>query len=244
MSQLLMLTEKWIGRLPSGGHDAQTCLKLLETVAAEPTYQGFFVSIIPSILLALPVCIRQEEDKQCLGTLLRVLLNVTNENHTACNAVTSNGVAIVVNLMELAWDSSFSIFAEPKWNLLTLALGLLINLSESNLNHRDALGLLRTEKGDFIEFITLMVSYWWSNDREADQVIIAGYTALLLGCLAKDSQVNRQKIKISLESLTPSRSLSELSSALLHFLALHEHHRLMSPTAVASARQAARALVT
>jgi len=76
MSQLLMLTEKWIGRLPSGGHDAQTCLKLLETVAAEPTYQGFFVSIIPSILLALPVCIRQEEDKQCLGTLLRVLLNV------------------------------------------------------------------------------------------------------------------------------------------------------------------------
>jgi len=76
--------------------------------------------------------------------------------------------------MELAWDSSFSIFAEPKWNLLTLALGLLINLSESNLNHRDALGLLRTEKGDFIEFITLMVSYWWSNDREADQVIIAG----------------------------------------------------------------------
>ena len=64
-----------------------------------------------------------------------------------------------------------------------------------------------------------------------------------MGYLAKDSEDNRKKIRTNLASLTPARSLAELSSALRHFLALHEHHRLLSPAAISSASQAARALL-
>jgi hypothetical protein len=135
---------------------------------------------------------------------------------------------------------------------------------------------MKTNKGqDFVEFVTAVVGHWWSIDREADRVIIAGYAppphianiikttttctnlqtphvlahcffsyaTLLTGYLVKDNEGNRKKLKNSLASLTPARSLSELSSALRHFLALHEHHRLLSPSALSSASQAARAML-
>lgn len=247
LAKLLALTERHIARVStSDASDAYyTCLKLLEATTDDPAYQRALVPIIPSLLLAVPLCMTDEPlAGQCLVAILRVLINLTNENDDACGHMASNGgVASVACLVEQAWSAEATAFGQQKWNLLTLGLSLLVNLIEHNTGNRDTLGSLRTARRDFVEFVTSVASHWWSTDREADQVVIAGYAVLLMGYLAKDSEDNRKKIRTNLASLTPARSLTELSSALRHFLALHEHHRLLSPAAISSASQAARALL-
>jgi hypothetical protein len=78
LAKLLALTEKHIARVStSDASDAFTCLKLLEATTDDPAYQRAFVPIIPSLLLAVPLCMTDEPlAGQCLVAILRVLINL------------------------------------------------------------------------------------------------------------------------------------------------------------------------
>lgn len=78
LAKLLALTEKYIARVStSDASDAYTCLKLLEATTDDPAYQRAFVPIIPSLLLAVPLCMTDEPlAGQCLVAILRVLINL------------------------------------------------------------------------------------------------------------------------------------------------------------------------
>ena len=82
LSNLLAFSEKYIQRLSAAAADAHTCLKLLEATTDDPAYQRSLVSVIPTLLLALPLCMSEEEQQpqpqtgQCLTAILRVLINL------------------------------------------------------------------------------------------------------------------------------------------------------------------------
>jgi hypothetical protein len=88
LSKLLALSEKYIPRLSSSAADAHTCLRLLEATTDDPAYQRSLVPVIPTLLLALPLCLTEEEQQplagQCLTAILRVLVNLYDRPFLGC----------------------------------------------------------------------------------------------------------------------------------------------------------------
>ncbi|KAL6063346.1 hypothetical protein QOT17_011663 [Balamuthia mandrillaris] len=208
-------------------------------------------AMIPSLLRTLSLC--EEAIKKrisngaspnaivsCLAAAIKVLINLSNENEAGCEAIVRNrGMETISSLLSL------EVLKLPceRFDVILLTVCLLINIVEKNQQYKAAFRDIEiTSETEKIETIPFLVNLYIQrrkkkncdivdDDDDDDQPlkkvenrVMASYVALLLGCLARGDDINKDLLLCHL----PSGSFDELSAFLRKFLAFQSESGVLS----------------
>ncbi|KAL6057510.1 hypothetical protein QOT17_015469 [Balamuthia mandrillaris] len=208
-------------------------------------------AMIPSLLRTLSLCegaikkrisagASPNDIVSCLAAAIKVLINLSNENEAGCEAIVRNrGMETISSLLSL------EVLKLPceRFDVILLTVCLLINIVEKNQQYKAAFRDIEitseTEKIETIPFlVNLYIQRRKKKEKNCDIVnddddqplkkvenrVMASYVALLLGCLARGDDINKDLLLCHL----PSGSFDELSAFLRKFLAFQSESGVLS----------------
>uniref|UniRef100_A0A7S0HYW2 Wings apart-like protein C-terminal domain-containing protein n=1 Tax=Hanusia phi TaxID=3032 RepID=A0A7S0HYW2_9CRYP len=173
---------------------------------------------------------RQERDEmsskieRCRLSALKILVNLTNHNETGWRQLgAAGGVDQIFQVLEACSSTS----SADSYDALTLSLGLIINCIELSAENREQLLAVRASSGK--RSLQLLTELFRSkvvavngeikfDKMKIEDLVLAAYTSVLLGCSIQDSPAGLQMVKEALGEWT----LLSLIQVLDYFIVCHQ----------------------